>query len=98
MVCVERISVCNVTEKLVEHGIYSLPCYYTSNAIDFFLLQLRRPTDVTVTSLGCHSAKVLSTTVGNLIIAMVTDLRRALTYNSRGAWHTVYAMLPSNYK
>ena len=29
---------------------------------------------------------------------MVTDLWYHLTYNSRGAWHTVYAMLLSNYK
>ena len=29
---------------------------------------------------------------------MVTDLYRHLTNDSRGAWHTVYAMLLSNYK
>ena len=32
------------------------------------------------------------------MVAMVTDLLCHLTYNSRGAWHTVYAMLLSNYK
>ena len=46
----------------------------------------------------CQSAKVLRTTVGNSIAAMVTDLSRHLTYNLRGAWHTVYAMLLSNYR
>ena len=33
-VTVERISVCNVTEKLLEHGIHSLPCSYTIDIID----------------------------------------------------------------
>ena len=50
--------------------------------------------------LNQHSAKVLATPICNSIVAvaMVTDLWCHLTYNSRGAWHTVYAMLPSNYK
>ena len=43
---------------------------------------------MSVMSSGCHSAKVLSTTVGNSIVAMVTDLWHHLTYNLRGAWHT----------
>ena len=30
----ERISVCNVTGKLAEHGIYCLPCSYTTDVID----------------------------------------------------------------
>ena len=49
--------------------------------------------------IGCHSVQVLSTTVGcSLVVkAMVTDLCCHLTYNSRGAWHTVYAMLLSKY-
>ena len=40
---------------------------------------------------------MLSITVENSIVAMVTDLWCHLTYNSSGAWHTVYAKLPSNY-
>ena len=44
----------------------------------------------------CHSAKALSTTVGNSIVAMVTGIWHHITYDLRGAWHTVYAMLPSN--
>ena len=31
-------------------------------------------------------------------VALVIDLWRHLTHNSRGAWHTVYAMLLSNYE
>ena len=44
------------------------------------------------------SAKVLSTTVANSIVAMIKEPWRRLTYNLRGAWHTVYAMLLSSYK
>ena len=44
-----------------------------------------------------HTAKVLSTTVGNSIVAMATDIWYYLVYNSRGAWHTLYAMLLSTY-
>ena len=44
------------------------------------------------------SAKVLSIPVCNFIIAMVTNLRCHLTYNARGVWLTVYAMLISNNK
>ena len=51
-----------------------------------------------MTTSGCRSVKILSTTVGYSLVAMVTDLRHLLTYDSRGAWHTVYAMLHSNYK
>ena len=57
---VERISVCNVIEKLMEHGMHCLPS-------------------------GCHSVKVVSKTVGYSLDAMVTDLCRQLTYDSRGA-------------
>ena len=32
-VTVERISVCNVIEKLIEHGIHCLPCSYTNDVI-----------------------------------------------------------------
>ena len=47
-----------------------------------------------VTDLRCHSKGALDT----VIVAMVTDLCPHLSYDSRGAWHTVYAMLPSHYK
>ena len=33
-VTVERISVCNVIEKWMEHGIHCLPCSYTNDIID----------------------------------------------------------------
>ena len=33
-VSVERILVCHVIEKSMEHGIHSLPCSYTNNVID----------------------------------------------------------------
>ena len=33
-VTVERISVCNGTEKFMEYGIYCLPCSYTKGVID----------------------------------------------------------------
>ena len=33
-VSVERISVCNVIENVMEHGIHCLPCSYTNNVID----------------------------------------------------------------
>ena len=39
-VSVERISVCNVIENLVEHGIHCVPCFYTINVMDLLLLQL----------------------------------------------------------
>ena len=31
---VKRISVCNVTENLAEHGIHFLPCIYTNDDIN----------------------------------------------------------------
>ena len=36
-ITVERISVCNVIEKLMEHGIYCLLCCYTNDIIDLLL-------------------------------------------------------------
>ena len=48
-----------------------------------------------VASSECHTVKILSTTVGYSLFAMIIDLCRHLTYNSRGAWHTRYAMLLS---
>ena len=47
---------------------------------------------------GSNSTKVLSTIIGNSTVAMALDLCHHLTYDSRGAWHTLYAMLPSNNK
>ena len=41
---------------------------------------------------------ILGTTVGNSVVSVLTHLWRHLTYDFRGAWHTVYAMLPLNYK
>ena len=38
-VSVERILVCNVIEKLVEHGIHCLLCSNTSDVIDLLPLQ-----------------------------------------------------------
>ena len=46
----------------------------------------------------CHIAKVLSATVGISIVPKVIDLWRHLTNYWRGAWHTVYVMLPLKYK
>ena len=37
-VTVERISVCNVTEKLMEHSIHCLPCSNTNDVIDLLPL------------------------------------------------------------
>ena len=39
-VSVERISVCIVIEKLMEHGIHCLPCSYTNDIIDLLRKQL----------------------------------------------------------
>ena len=33
-VTVKRIPVCNVTEKLMEHGIHCLPCSYSNDFIN----------------------------------------------------------------
>ena len=80
-VSVERISVCNVIEKLMEHGIHCLPCFYTRDIISLFRKQLGPHIDFKVTSLGCHFVKVLSTTVGYSLVAMVTDLCHHLTFD-----------------
>ena len=70
---VERFSVCNVTEKLMEDGIHCLPCSYTIDIIDLLPQQLRRHIDFKVTSSRCHSFKKLSLTFGHSLVAMVTD-------------------------
>ena len=79
-------------------GIHSSPCSNTNDVIDMLPQQLRVHTDVNLTSLMFHSGKVLSSKVGDSVVTMVTDLWLYLTYYSRGAWHTKYAMLLSNYK
>ena len=89
---VERISVCKVIEKMEEQGIHCLPCSYTNDVIDLLQWQLWCHIDFKVTSSECHSDKVLSTTVGYSLVAIVTDLCRYLTNNSRDA------MLLSSYK
>ena len=49
--------------------------------------------DVKATLLRRQSAEVFSTAVGNSMVDIVTDKLHLLTYNSTGAWYTVYAML-----
>ena len=39
-VIIERISVCKVIEKLMEHSIHCLPCSYTNDIIDLLPKQL----------------------------------------------------------
>ena len=39
-----------------------------------------------MTSSGCHSVKLLSTTVGYSLAAMVTDLCRHIIYDWRDVW------------
>ena len=68
-VTVETISVCNVIEKLMEHGIHCLPCSYSNDIRDYDC-----DTDFKVTSLGCQYIKVLSTAIDYSLVAMVTDL------------------------
>ena len=46
---------------------------------------------ILVTSSGCHFVKALSATVGYSLLAMITDICRHPTNDSRGAWPTVYA-------
>ena len=56
---------------------------------------------IATTSSYCYHSDVietsfcqgLTTTVGYIIVAMVTDLWRHLTYDSKGAWH---APLPAS--
>ena len=36
-VSVGRISVCNVIDKLMEHDIHCLPCFYTNDFIELLL-------------------------------------------------------------
>ena len=57
-----------------------------NDVINLLPQQLRVHIDVKVMSIRCHAAKVISTTVGNFIVAMVTDPRHYLTDSSEGAW------------
>ena len=82
----------------MEHEIHCLPCFNTNDTIDLLPQQLRVHIDVEFISSRCRFAKALSTPAGNLTAAMVIYQWRHLTYNSRKAWHTLYAMLLSNYK
>ena len=81
-VSVERSSVCNVIENLAGHGIHCLPCSYTSDVTVATMMSYCH-IDFKVTSSGCHSVKVLSTTAGYSLIAMITDLFRHLINDSR---------------
>ena len=88
-VTLKRISVCDVIEKMMEHCIHSLPCFYTNDVIDLLPWQQWHHIDFKVTSLRCHCVNILIKTVGYSLVAMVTGLPvfRHLTYDLRGAWH-----------
>ena len=47
-VFVERISVCNVIEKFMEHSIHCLSCSYNNDVIDLLSQQLLRHIDFKV--------------------------------------------------
>ena len=94
-VSVERILVCYATDNFAEHGTLSVMlvvkmtsyiCYRNNY---YVILMLSDVIEITIcqgikhTSLSFHSC-------------YVKDLCRHLTYNSRGAWHTTYAMLLLN--
>ena len=66
---VERISVCNVIINLAEHGIHCLPYYYTNDGINV-TVTIMTSYYFKWTSSGCHSVKVLSTTVCYSLVAM----------------------------
>ena len=92
--------VCKVLEKSAEHDIHWLP-YFCIND------KWRHLTVTTVTNtLHCCQRDGIETLVCQgskhsscySIIATVINLWCNLTYNSIGAWHTVYAMLLSNDK
>ena len=94
-VSVERISVCNIIEKLMGRSMHWLPCFYTNDVINATVPSMTSywfQSDE-VTSSGCHSVKEFSTIVSFTPVTMVTDLLCHLTYNSSGAWHKQYAML-----
>ena len=41
---------CNVIEKLMEHGIHCMPCFFTTDAINLLPQQLWRHIDFKMTS------------------------------------------------
>ena len=55
-----------------------MQCSEKYNVIDLLPYQLRVHIDVSMTLLRRHSAKVLSTTFGYSIVAVVTDLEHHL--------------------
>ena len=73
VVTLVRFTVSNVIEKLMEHSIHCQPYSFTNDIIDLLLQQLLCHTDFKVMSLECHYVKVLNTTVGYSLVAMVTD-------------------------
>ena len=87
---VERISVRNVTEKLMEYGINCLPCSCTNDVIellpsykyqsDAIGMQFCKETKAQQFLFRCYSNRSL----------------RHLTYDSRGARQSVYVMFLSN--
>ena len=75
-----------------------MACSGTIDVICLLPKQLRVHIDVQVMSSRCHSAKAQSAKVCYTTGDMVTDKGCHLTYDSRGAWHILYAMLPSSNK
>ena len=94
---VERLSVCYVTEKYAEHGLYYLPCSGTNDIIYLLPQQLQVHIDVcdVIETSFCQGTKHNNWL---FICCHGNRLWRHLTYNSREAWHTVYAMLALNNK
>ena len=95
-VSIERLSVCSVIGKLAEHGIHCVPCSETNDVIS--------DTTATESSCWCQSDVIETSFCQGIkhniwfsIVALITHVWRHLTYNSRGAWHTLY-MLLLNYK
>lgn len=50
-VYIEGIFICNVIEKIAEHGIHCFPCSDTKDVIDLLQYQQKVQIDVRVTSL-----------------------------------------------
>ena len=57
----------------MEYAIHCLPCSYANEAIDLSSKILRNHIDIKVTSSGQHSAKGVSETFDNSVVAMVTN-------------------------
>ena len=88
----ERISFCIVIEKLMKHGIHCLSCSYLNDVIN---LLPQHKYDVILISKWrqfCHSAKVLSTTVGYSQIAIATWN----SHNGKGWLSQIYKSFSSN--